>query len=114
MGLDMDFYAVPKDEDPKECEHKIHIKYFRKHSDLHGWLRNYWHSEKAFNCVFLQITAEILEDLKKYLRRKNKTRYEGFFWGQSTKEQWDETKALVKEIEEWAKDGYDVYYYSWW
>ncbi len=122
MGLDMYFFRVPKGMGP-ETECKIEIKYFRKHSDLHGWLEEEWRkqSEKntnaewsAFNCVYLEITPGILVRLKDYMTLTDKKRYEGFFWGASDDEQWQETRELIARIEDIIKSGDKVYYYSWW
>lgn len=122
MGLDMYFYRVPKGKGP-ETDSKKEIQYFRKHSDLHGWLEEEWRKASeanrnaewnAFNCVYLEITPEILMRLKDYMTNPNKKHYEGFFWGESHDSDWEETRDLISRIEDIIKSGDKVYYYSWW
>lgn len=117
MGLDMYFHRTPKGELPGEANSPV-IAYFRKHSDLHGWLERQWrkenHDEGDFNCVYMKITSAILQRLKDYLTRPQKERYYGFFWGESDAAQWEETRKLVPRLEEILNSGDQVYYYSWW
>lgn len=117
MGLDMFFIRAPKGQEPSD-EKWDKIAQFRKHSDLHGWLEKQWHdtlgkSEK-FNCVFMEITPDILSRLKDYLRNPEKEKYRGFFWGESTEEDWKETRELVPRLEEIINSGDRVFYYPWW
>lgn len=118
MGLDMYFLRTPKGERPNDSHQEI--KYFRKHSDLHGWLEQEWRKEnpdekdRDFNCIYMKITPAILQRLKDYLTQPDKTRYKGFFWGESEESDWQETRALTEEIEEILNSGDQVYYYSWW
>ena len=120
MGLDMYFISVPKGEDPEASNARHTIKYFRKHSDLHGWLEERWlesHPEKNgfdFNCVFMQITPEILEGIKKLCTSPElREKYCGFFWGASEEDDWAETFSMCLSPEMYDKQT-DVYYYSWW
>jgi len=123
MGLDMYFLKIARggkpDLDPDAC---TEIKYFRKHSDLHGWLQDQWLKAQAgetdpydFNCLYFKVTRKTLNGMKKLCDSKRKKKYEGFFWGESTGEDWLETRELCDEIQDLLNDGlYDVYYYSWW
>lgn len=117
MGLDMYFYRVPKNEAPSR-ENLAQIAYFRKHSDLHGWLERLWRERPGntgeFNCVFMEISPDILVRLKDYLKTPEKEKFMGFFWGQSQASDWQRTRELVPELESIIKSGDRVYYYSWW
>ena len=116
MGLDMHFYSVPKGCEPENSDDEI--CYFRKHADLHGWL------EKTrcemlgecgdFNCVYFDITPEVLMKMKELVKKPVKEHFHGFFWGESTDEDWKKTEALIPKIEEILRSGAKVYYYSWW
>lgn len=122
MGLDMYFFQVPKGKGP-DTKDKVELKYFRKHSDLHGWLEDEWRAQNSenenaewngFNCVYMEITPPILMRLKDYLTLPEKKHYQGFFWGATDDEQWKETRELVARMEEIINSGDKVYYYSWW
>lgn len=117
MGLDMYFYSVPKGQEPSEGKGE-EIFYFRKHSDLHGWLEKQWHENlgrsEEFNCVYMEITPDILSRLKDYLNNPAKEKCRGFFWGESTEENWRETRELIPRLEEIINSGDRVFYYSWW
>lgn len=89
MGLDMYFFQVPKGKGPG-ADSRMKIQYFRKHSDLHGWLEDEWRKQdnenanadwNAFNRVYMEITPAILMRLKDYLTLPEKKHYQGFFLG---------------------------------
>lgn len=122
MGLDMYFYEVPKGKEPGSNDME-ELQYFRKHSDLHGWLEDEWRKQSdehanadwnAFNCVYMEITPQILMRLKDYLTLPEKKHYQGFFWGATDDAQWEQTRELIPRIEEIIKSGNKVYYSSWW
>lgn len=116
MGLDMYFFTQKPDCDP-HCP-KEEIAYFRKHSDLHGWMDEEWRKlygdDIDFNCEYLEITEDMLKRLSDYLKLPEKKHYKGFFWGTSTDEDWKETKKLIPELKKRMKNGERIYYYSWW
>ena len=110
MGLDMYF------EDKNGNE----ICYFRKHSDLHGWLQERWleaNPDKQpddFNCTKFPITQDILDGMKELCNQTEHEHYSGFFWGESSKEDWEETKQLCDDIQNMLDEDETVNYYSWW
>ena len=107
MGLDMDFFSVRKGSNDTSCENPSynHIQYFRKHSDLNGWLQDKWLETQPegtdpgdFDCTDFQITQEILDEMKKLCDDKYRKHYQGFFWGESSDDQWELTKQLCDTI----------------
>lgn len=140
MGLDMFFEKFPANatedklntssedaeklskEDKKELESLRdagkEIQYFRKHSDLHGWLTEKWlekHPEEDnFNCLYLEITPELLAEMTEYANQIDHERYQGFFWGESYPEDWEDTRKLCERIKDILDEGNKVFYTSWW
>lgn len=115
MGLDMDFYKVNGNGE------KEHLHYFRKHSDLHGLLQECWAEKNLdksgddFNCVDFEITLDEVKRVIDFMEdRHNKPHYVGFFWGQSTEEDWMETATLFQEITNLLEEGKKVIYNAWW
>ena len=96
------------------------IARFRKHSDLHGFLTNIWllknpdTSYTDFNCDYLEITPKILSEIEMLAYNPPKMHYSGPFWGESTLEDWEETKTLCEDIEKAFDEGERVFYFSWW
>ena len=141
MGLDMYFETfslnateeflntrennlTQEEKERKEVMHKLssQLAYFRKHCDLHGWLTDKWHEKHPetvgtdFNTTYMEITPELLKEMTAYARKKHPySEYNGFFWGDSTPDDWKETRKLCKEIRAILKSGLGrVFYYSWW
>ena len=108
MGLDQYAFAR-KGEENKE------IMYWRKHSNLEGWMANLYHSRGGkgdFNCVDLKLTKEDLLNLEKDF--KNLEPASGFFWGQSRPEQDKDTEDFISMAYEALDLGYEIIYTSWW
>ena len=116
MGLDMDFYKVDVNGE------KEHLRYFRKHSDLNGILQECWVEKNfdkdpgEFNCSEFEVTLDEVERIKNFMEtsRNSNKHYVGFFWGQSTEEDWEETEILLEEIVETINNGQKVVYVPWW
>jgi hypothetical protein len=128
MGLDMYCYAVPEsavsenDTDVKIPEQikREDIHYWRKHHDLHGWMRDLYYNkggtDDSFNCVNVRLYDEDLDQLKKDLLENKLPKTEGFFFGNNPPD--DETLAedmifIVKAREAIARN-MAVFYDSWW
>lgn len=130
MGLDMYFFTMPGDADEKSVKNFIDddstelndFYYFRKHPDLHGWLRDKWvetHMNSkwdAFNFgEALQITRDLLDELEAYARKGECFHYSGFFWGESTPEKWEHTlQEFLPLAREKLEAGESVWYTSSW
>lgn len=124
MGLDMWFEAFPANvteevlnSEEKPCEGQ-EVAYFRKHSDLHGWLTEKWlerHPEETdFNTSYMEITPELLSQMADYANQSEHEHHQGFFWGQSYDSDWERTKEVCEQIKDILDEGRKVFYYSWW
>ena len=142
MGLDMTFFEIWGLCPHCGQFQREELHYFRKHADLHGWLYDQWEQNKAelnysitnedddiqtlrnvgedseydeFNCCYMLITKDVLNKVKRYVKAGKYRKYEGFFWGESDAEQWEETESkLIPEIEEAFKRKHMVFYHPWW
>lgn len=127
MGLDMyankvkfqpdseiDF-SIPEDSESTDQQ----IFYWRKHSNLHGWMENLYNHKGGtdeFNCVKLQLTLEDLNSLERDLNSARLPQTSGFFFGRSqgSLEEINNDLSFVKEAKTAISEGYIVYYNSWW
>ena len=122
MGLDMNFYSVPKgfDIEASKSQDDFIFHSFRNHSDLHMWLLEQWlkknpdKTKDDFNCRFYKITRGTLSKIKKLCLAKKHKHYDNCYWGHSIDQDWEETKQLCEEIDIRLSNNEDVYYYSWW
>jgi hypothetical protein len=109
MGLDQ--YAFAR----KEGAEDLQFSYWRKHADLQGWMENLYRQrggEGIFNCVDLRLFKDDLKGLLE--QHENLERAEGFFWGQSRKEDVEKTKEFINEALSLMENGYEIIYTSWW
>lgn len=136
MGLDQYSYRIKKgfitkpvdfstekyNEETKEhevlCETE-ELHHWRKHPNLQGWMENLYYEKDgesdSFNCVNVQLTWEDLEQLEKDIKDGNLPETQGFFFGGNSDEEYkEETLDWIERSLESIKDGYDVYYRSWW
>jgi hypothetical protein len=127
MGLDQYAYAreIVKSDDEEEPV-DIDIAYWRKHNRLQGWMENLYRdkhpdSDRDFNCVDLELTAEDLDRLEQDVIDKALPRTEGFFFGDDSynNEEWakEDMKTDLKFIHDarqYLRDGYKIIYSSWW
>lgn len=121
MGLDM--YAMttrqapPVPVDFTTCETR-EIAYWRKHPNLHGWMERLYREKGGqavvFNCVNVQLTAEDLDRLERDIKEECLPHTEGFFFGESDGNEYDEDLAFVASAREALAQGLTVFYTSWW
>lgn len=101
------------------------FKYFRKHSDLHGFIdenRSAWHRETfpVLNCANVLITKEFLLNIKRHATKclddfVNTEHTTGFFFGQTMEGDWVETIKMIDNI--LANVDFDkesIIYDCWW
>lgn len=121
MGLDM--YAYTTDEIPNSPvdfevneENREDLDYWRKHPNLHGWMRDLYFDkggiDPEFNCVNLQLTAEDLDKLESDIKDDLLPPTEGFFFGVSDKETIFDLE-FIKNARLALKEGKTVYYTAW-
>jgi hypothetical protein len=136
MGLDQFSYRIKKgfitkpvdfstekyNEETEEhevlCETE-EIHYWRKHPNLQGWMEELYYEKGGespeFNCVNVQLTWEDLEKLEQDIKEGSLPETCGFFFGNNSDEEYkEETLEFVENGLNSIKDGYDVYYSSWW
>lgn len=126
MGLDMYANRVKKGliteavdfniAENEETEQNIH--YWRKHPNLHGWMESLYRKkggqDENFNCVNVQLTEEDLVKLEKDIKEGNLPKTSGFFFGESDGTEIEDDLSFIRKAKMAIKDGYDVYYTSWW
>jgi len=127
MGLDQYAYArqvIDNDEEVEPVD--TDIAYWRKHNRLQGWMENLYRdknpdSNREFNCVDLELTAEDLDRLEKDVIDKALPRTEGFFFGNDSysQEEWAQEDMkrdlkFINDARQYLKDGYKIIYSSWW
>ena len=101
-------------------ESPVDIAYWRKFNALHGWMEQLYISKggnQEFNCIDMQLTRDDLQKLKQACKDKTLTPTEGFFFGSQapvTDDAYNEVLEFISDAVEAIKDGYVVYYSSWW
>ena len=129
MGLDMYAHSIPTDENISPVDFDIktlderpgdcpRIHYWRKHPNLHGWMReryiNKGGSDPDFNVSTLQLTPEDIDELEKTIKAGDLPDTSGFFFGMTDGSEIEDDLAFVaKARKEFAK-GNSVAYYAWW
>jgi hypothetical protein len=126
MGLDMYLFA-------EKDGIKTEIGYWRKCPDLHGYFEQLWNDRGQpmpegrkkdedplgmgdFNCIPLELSLKDINNVMKAIRNRKLPHTEGFFFGSSDndKEQIKNDLEIFKEAKEYIREGYKVYYDSWW
>ena len=90
MGLDMYAFTTESeiptvDFDAPEDRSELH--YWRKHPDLHGWMKTIYRgkggSDESFNCVPVRLDKADLDRLERDIKACALPPTQGFFFGQS-------------------------------
>lgn len=115
MGLDQWATAHKGSSD-----HSFEFYRWRKHADLQGFMSSIWcernptKTAEDFNCVALELDADILTKLMDATRRNSLPHTTGFFFGSSD----DIDRVRTIEFCCFARvlmdEGYTVTYHSWW
>lgn len=137
MGLDMNAYAIKSNKErglvltelPEEELEEVY--YWRKNRYLHNWIEENVYLKKRpdfedeesddfdnFNTIYVLIDESDLIKLKEDILSGKIKKYntEGFFFGNQEYDK-DMKKYDLKFIEiaeKLIKEGFDIYYYSWW
>ena len=124
MGLDMYAWSVAKNSDNEQFAiaeglERTEIAYWRKFNALHGWMEDLARElgfEDEFNCVKVQLSPSIIDQLEDDLKHKQLKPREGFFFGGSEiyPEDIEATKKFIADARAEFADGREVYYDSWW
>lgn len=117
MGLDMYVNTAKTIED----DEPINLCYWRKFNALHNWMEQLYRAkggdEDMFNCVRLPLTVDDLNALEEACSNKELEPVEGFFFGSQdpvTNEEYDDLFKDIGKMKEAIRDGFIVYYDSWW
>lgn len=110
---EIDFNAeVYKDE--VVCEE---IHYWRKHPNIHGFMESLYHKkggEETFNCKTVQLTQDDIDCLVEHILDDMLPKTTGFFFGQSDGTEENEDLEFCKKASDAIKEGYIIFYDSWW
>ena len=121
MGLDMYAYAI--DEKPAaEVDFKAKpsraVHYWRKHPDLHGWMRNLYYAkggtDEQFNCVNVMLTREDIDALEAAIKAGELPPTSGFFFGASDGSEQEDDLAFITKAREVLGVELFLFYTSWW
>ena len=129
MGLDQYAFIVAKKdlEEPNEVVDVAltdemepqELAYFRKFNHLHGWMERLYRAKggtQEFNCTTVMVTEEDLDRLEADFEAGEVPATEGFFFGSDELHE-EDLKSLdkfIKDAREAIKDGFVVFYDSWW
>lgn len=106
---------IPED---KKVEKPREIAYWRKHSSLHGWMRQLWISKGntgGFNGDELELTREDIEQLEQAIKNKELPETSGFFFGDPSDEHYyTQDLQFVKAARAELFLGLQVFYNSSW
>ena len=115
MGLDMYAYvaAMAEQEDGTR-----ELAYWRKHPNLHGWMRQLWESKGNtgnFNGDELELTWADIDDLEQAVTHRQLPSTGGFFFGNNADDAYYESDlSFVKAAREELFLGLKVFYNSSW
>jgi hypothetical protein len=100
------------------------IAYWRKHPNLHGWMKQLWHSknepglqsrDQTFNGIELELTWQDIEDLERAIQHRQLPETTGFFFGSDADDHYYESDlAFVKAAKAELFLGLQVFYNSSW
>lgn len=131
MGLDMYAYVAARSGQNEEywdqydpaaesstVEKPREIAYWRKHPNLHGWMRNLWvekGNEGDFNGDELELTWEDLDQLEQDLESGQLPHTTGFFFGDPSDDYYREQDLeFIKNARSELFCGLRVFYNSSW
>ncbi len=94
------------------------IMYWRKHPNLHGWMRKLWESKGGsgeFNGDELELTWEDLDELERAITHKQLPGTSGFFFGDDADDYYRESDLqFIKNARAEIFVGLQVFYNSSW
>ena len=101
-----------------EWDDSIELAEWRKHPNLQGWMQELYYEkggEGEFNCVDLELTLENLDALEATLDEEELPETVGFFFGGNADDHYAEAdREFIVQARAAIKEGYKVFYSSWW
>lgn len=115
---DVDFQDEVYGTSESENDHE-EIHYWRKHPNLHGYMERLYREkggESEFNCRPVQLEQQDIDQLALAIINNELPRTSGFFFGESedTLTERQEDLEFCKVASNAIKEGYTVFYDSWW
>jgi len=96
----------------------IEIHYWRKHPDMHGMMEEIYREkggrEEEFNCIEVYLDSEDIDKIEEQIKTGDLPLTEGFFFGQSSSDRKEDDLEFIKKARLALKEGYKIYYTSWW
>jgi hypothetical protein len=128
MGLDMFAHSVAKNNaindltmtsDTDSPQDNVEIFYWRKHHDLHGWMKDLFHSkggEGEFNLQPIRLTLDDLDKLEAAVLQNTLPFTTGMFFGNNPPDEESQTRdlAFIDKARSHIYVGREIYYNSWW
>lgn len=136
MGLDQYLFKTKASIEEIESSRKIdsdkeiqqeEIAYWRKHPNLQGYMRSIWLQKNKdikpddlnwtedFNGDNVYLTGQDLNEWESAAKAKRYPSTTGFFFGSNSDEEYlEHDLESIKEAREALKEGFTVYYTSWW
>ena len=125
MGLDMYAFFVEKedaisDEKCRLAYGQVEDYYWRKDYNLHDWIEKLWEKRTGntdrsnFNCVQIRLYKEDIEGLEKAINTWKIDNSEPFSFKKYNSNMKEHDLQFCQEAKKAIKDGYAVYYDSWW
>ena len=105
-------------EEYLEWDDTIQLAEWRKHPNLQGWMQELYYEkggEGEFNCVDLELTLNDLNALEATLDEEELPETVGFFFGSNADDHYAEAdREFIVQALAALKQGYKVFYSSWW
>ncbi|CAB5220444.1 hypothetical protein UFOVP236_58 [uncultured Caudovirales phage] len=128
MGLDMyayrlkaaEGYSLPNTDVKFDLHEHDQFHYWRKHHDLHGWMRKVYECKGGtgpdFNCNSVRLEEEDLDALQVAILERQLPQTQGFFFGSNEPDDESDSDDLkfIQAARDAIREGYAVYYDSWW
>lgn len=93
------------------------IASWRKHANLNEFMSQLWEERTGnaeFNCNYLKLTSEDIDDLEDATLKDELPHGVGFFWGETQDWHKEETLEFIASARNAIAQGKDVFYYCWW
>lgn len=124
MGLDMFALTAPSHAITQDVDFNTEnvplteLHYWRKHPNLHGWMRALYFTKGGrdanFNCASVRLTLDDLTELEQAVMSGTLPPTSGFFFGESDGSERDDDLAFIAKARDAIKAGLAVFYDAWW
>lgn len=122
MGLDQWAYKTKREikgTDFKINDQDEEIAYWRKHPNFHGLMKELYNEkggkDSTFNMSSVELTNEDLIKIGDRVINNDLPSTSGFFFGdESDTRYFREDVRFLEKAKESIKEGYKIYYTSWW